>query len=134
MARVYKASRLTSGNFLFPDTINVQKDGVHYQKRRILGADEEIINYHHIASVRVSRGMLFASLTIETSGGSQPITMHGLTRRSANELKKLIQQEQAAKSAAPPAAPVGSQLNLCPSCGQRNRRGANFCAGCGQKL
>ncbi len=95
MSNTYKASRWTQGNLIFPDTISVEQDGVHYSKRRLLGSNEEVINYSHIASVRVKNGIFFSSLSIETSGGSQPVTMNGLTRGNAKALKELVQQEQA---------------------------------------
>jgi hypothetical protein len=94
MAVQYQSSRLTSGNLIFPDTLSVESDGVHYQKRKLLGSSEEIISYRHISSVRILTGLFFASIIIETSGGSQPIVMIGLSKSDAQEVKVSIQRFQ----------------------------------------
>ncbi len=90
MDKRYTSNRLTSGNALFPDEVIVADDGIHFIKRRILGSDEEIIIYGKIASVKVNSGVLFADLTIETTGGSQPIFINGLAKGDAQEIKDAI--------------------------------------------
>jgi hypothetical protein len=94
MAQIYQSSRLTSGNLFFPDTLSVESDGVHYQKRKLLGSSEEVISFRHISSIRIQSGILFASLVIETSGGSQPIVMIGLSKADAKDIKESIQRLQ----------------------------------------
>ena len=94
MAQQYVSSRFTSGNLFFPDTLSVESDGVHYQKRKLLGSSEEVINFRHISSMRIQTGILFASLVIETSGGSQPIVMIGLSKSDAKEIKESIHRLQ----------------------------------------
>lgn len=94
MPDVYRASRWTSGNRIFPATLKVESDGVHFEKRRLFGARQEIINYRHISSVRINTGMFFASLLIETSGGSDPIDVTGLWKRDANAIRDAIQRMQ----------------------------------------
>ena len=90
MDKHYKSNRLTSGNTLFPDEVTVADDGIHFIKHRVFGSDEEIITYGKIASVKVNSGLLFADLTIETSGGSQPIFINGLAKGDAQEIKDAI--------------------------------------------
>ena len=90
MDKHYTSNRLTSGNALFPDKVIVAKDGIHFIKRRLLGSDEEIISYGKIASVKLNSGILFADLTIETTGGSQPIFINGLAKGDAQEIKDVI--------------------------------------------
>ncbi len=94
MDKLYKSNRLTSGNALFPDEVTVADDGVHFIKRRFFGSDEEIITYSKIASVKLNSGVLFANLTIETSGGSQPIFINGLPKNDAQEIKDAIRHYQ----------------------------------------
>ena len=94
MSKQYQSSRFTSSNLLFPDTLSVESDGVHYEKRKLLGSSEEIISFRHISSVRIQSGLFFAAITIETSGGSQPIVMIGLSKADAKEIKESIQQLQ----------------------------------------
>lgn len=90
----YASSRLTSGNFLFPDEVTVAEDGIHFVKRRIFGSDEEIITYGKIASVKLKSGIFFADITIETTGGSQPIFINGLMKGAAQEIKEVIRYYQ----------------------------------------
>ena len=90
MDRRYTSHRLTAGNFLFPDEVTVADDGIHFLKRRLLGSDEEVITYGKIASVKVNSGIFFADLTVETTGGSQPIFVNGLIKGDAQEIKDMI--------------------------------------------
>jgi len=94
MDKHYQSNRLTSGNALFPDEVIVADDGIHFIKRRMLGSDEEIISYAKIASVKVNSGVMFADLTIETTGGSQPIFINGLAKGDAQEIKEAIRSYQ----------------------------------------
>jgi hypothetical protein len=94
MPQQYRSSRLSSGNLWFPDTISVDADGVHYQKRRLLGSTEEVVNFRHIASVRVQNGILFATLSVETAGGSQPVIIQGLRKADAKAVRESIQRMQ----------------------------------------
>ncbi|HIE25211.1 MAG TPA: hypothetical protein EYP74_04345, partial [Anaerolineales bacterium] len=57
-------------------------------------SDEEIISYGKIASVKLKTRMFFADLTIETSGGSQPIFINGLGKNDAQEIKNAIRNYQ----------------------------------------
>ncbi|MBC8335440.1 MAG: PH domain-containing protein [Anaerolineales bacterium] len=94
MNKRYASSRLTSGNFLFPDEVTVAEDGIHFVKRRIFGSDEEIISYGKIASVKLNSGIFFADITVETTGGSQPIFINGLMKGGAQEIKDAIRYYQ----------------------------------------
>ncbi|MCF6277575.1 MAG: PH domain-containing protein [Anaerolineales bacterium] len=90
MDKLYTSSRLTSGNALFPDRVIVADDGIHFIKRRFFGSNEEIITYGKIASVKLNSGIMFADLTLETTGGSQPIFINGLMKSDAREIKDAI--------------------------------------------
>lgn len=94
MAKHYAASRLTAGNFLFPDRVIVADEGIHFIKNRFFGSDEEIITYGKIAAVKLNSGIFFANLTVETMGGSQPIFINGLPKNDAQEIKEAIQRYQ----------------------------------------
>lgn len=94
MEQTYQSSRWTSGNFLFPDMITLAEDGIHYTKRRFFGSNEEHINYRAVSSMKVSSGMFFANICIETSGGSQPVMVQGLSKNAAKEIKETVSQKQ----------------------------------------
>jgi hypothetical protein len=92
---IYKSSRLTSGNHLFPTSLDVEGHQITYQKRRWFGSTEETINVDHISSVRAIHGLVFSSITIESSGGSQPIVITGLSKGDAREIERAIKANQA---------------------------------------
>jgi hypothetical protein len=94
MQKTYTSSRLTAGNFWFPDKVTVASDGIHFLKRRLFGSDEELINYDQIASVKINSGVLWSDITIETAGGSQPVFINGLPKGQAQEIKDSIRQYQ----------------------------------------
>jgi hypothetical protein len=48
-----------------------------------------------VASVTTDTGPLFSDVTIETSGGSEPIVCHGHRRSDAVRMKELIERYQA---------------------------------------
>jgi Short C-terminal domain/Bacterial PH domain len=88
------ASRWTTGNLCFPDMLTVDNDAISYKKSAIVGSKEEHINYKSVASVKLKTGMVFADLIIETSGGSQSIIIHGLSKQDAQTASELIRKVQ----------------------------------------
>jgi hypothetical protein len=92
----FSASRLTGGNLIFPARVSVEPDGIHYSKSRLFGAVEETINYRQISSLRLETGIFFCTITIETSGGSQPVIIHGLWKDDGRRIRDAVQQVQSA--------------------------------------
>ena len=92
---IYRASRLTSGNRLFPSSLEVEGHQITYRKRRWFGSTEETINCDHISSIRANHGLIFSSITIESSGGSQPIYINGLRKGDARKLEAAVKATQA---------------------------------------
>jgi hypothetical protein len=95
MGKVYTASRLFGGSFIFPASLEVAPTGVRFAKGALIGGKEELINYEHIASVRLQRGLFHTTMEIETSGGSAPILIAGLRRADATEIRDAIERAQA---------------------------------------
>jgi hypothetical protein len=95
MPSVYHASRLTTGNRIFPANITVDGNQIRYRKNRWFGSTEEAINCQHVSSVRATHGMIWSNLIIETSGGSQPIQINGLSRTAAESIEAAIREAQA---------------------------------------
>jgi hypothetical protein len=96
MSSEYRASRFTSGNRIFPASITVDGNQIRYRKSRWFGSTEETINCQHVSSCRVAHGMIFSNMTLETSGGSQPIQIHGLSRRAAEAIEDAVRKAQGA--------------------------------------
>ena len=91
---VFRASRLSSGNHLFPTQVLITPSSVVQYTPRWIGRLEETIHMAHIASVKIETGMLFSNVLIETSGGTDPIVCHGHGKRDAARMKTLIEQYQ----------------------------------------
>ena len=91
---VFRASRLSSGNHLFPAQVLISPTSVvHYQPQWV-GRLEEVIHMAHVSSVKINTGLLLSNIQIETSGGSDPIKCHGHHKADAIRMKALIEQYQ----------------------------------------
>ncbi len=93
-SRIFRASRLTRGNFWFPAEVEISPTSVTLRKRRLIGKNEESIHIAHIASIEIDTHLLFSDVTIESSGGEDPGVCHGHTKGDAIEMKELIEKYQ----------------------------------------
>jgi hypothetical protein len=91
---VFRASRLSGGNRLFPTQVLITPSSVVQYTARWIGRQEETIHMAHVSSVKVTTGVLFSDLLIETSGGASPIRCHGHKKRDAVQMKALIERYQ----------------------------------------
>ncbi len=89
-SEIFQSSRWTAGNLIFPDRLVVTPRGLMFRKRGWFSSREEEIPWEKIASVSVARGILFAMLIIETTGGSRPIEINGLGKGRADHARELI--------------------------------------------
>jgi hypothetical protein len=111
---VFRASRLSSGNHLFPTQVLITRVSVVQYTPRWIGRQEETIHMAHLSSVKVNTGLLLSNLLIETSGGSDPIHCHGHYKRDADAMKQLIERYQTdyyRGSGGSAASPVGPTLS-----------------------
>jgi hypothetical protein len=91
---VFRASRLSSGNHLFPTQVLISPTSVVQYTPRWIGKREETIHMAHISSVRIDTGILLSNVFIETSGGVDPIRCHGHRKGDAVAMKELIERYQ----------------------------------------
>jgi hypothetical protein len=91
---VFCASRLSSGNRLFPTQVLISQTSVVQYTPQWIGKQEETIHMAHVSSVKIDTGVLFSDVLIETSGGSHPIRCHGHRKRDAVAMKSLIERFQ----------------------------------------
>ena len=91
---VFKASRLTAGNLVFPTRIEVGPHHVARIKPRWFGRDEATVAMHKVASVTIRRGMVWADIRIDSSGGTSPLESHGHTKGDADRIRELIHRYQ----------------------------------------
>jgi hypothetical protein len=92
--RRYRSSRWSKGNMFFPDSLTLASDGILFRKGRLFGSSEERISYKAIASLRVTNGVFLSNISVETSGGSQPIFINGLWKSDAREVQDGIREFQ----------------------------------------
>jgi hypothetical protein len=110
---VFRASRLSRGNRLFPTQVLITPTSVVQYTPQWIGRQEESIHMAHIASVKIITGMLLSDVLIETSGGASPIKCHGHRKKDAMRMKALIEGHQneyyrSGGQSAAPGAPAGS--------------------------
>jgi hypothetical protein len=91
---VFRASRFSSGNHLFPTQVLISPDTVVQYTPRWIGRQEESIHVAHVASVKIDTKLLLSDVLIETTGGSDPIRCHGHRKGDAIQMKTLIERYQ----------------------------------------
>jgi hypothetical protein len=103
---VFRASRWSSGNRLFPTQVLVTPESVVQFTPQWIGHREEVIHMAHVASVKIATGLLLSDIEIETSGGSDPIRCHGHHKADATRMKALIEQAQSVYYRSRPVPPI----------------------------
>jgi hypothetical protein len=93
----FTASRWTKGNLWFPTRIVVSPLRVSRVKRRLFGSNEESISISQVASVKISTGILWSDILIESTGGTDPITSHGHRKADALRIRDLVEGFQATR-------------------------------------
>lgn len=103
---VFRASRLSSGNRLFPTQVWITPTTVVHYTPELVGRKEHSIHLAHVASVSIDTNLLFSNVLIETSGGTAPVRCHGHSKADAVRMKQLIEQYQTQyyRTAGTPAA------------------------------
>ena len=107
---VFRASRLSRGNRLFPTQVLITPTSVVHYTPEVVGRREQSIHMAHVASVSIDTNLLFSNVIIESSGGTEPIRCHGHRKKDAIRMKSLIEQYQTAYYRRPPeSAPDAHQ-------------------------
>jgi hypothetical protein len=103
---VFRASRFSKGNFLFPTQVLITPTSVVHYTPDLVGRREQSIHLAHVASVSIDTNMFFSDVVIETTGGTSAVRCHGHRKTDAVRMKELIEQYQTAyyrRTAAEPA-------------------------------
>ena len=91
---VFRASRLSRGNLLFPTQVAVTPNSVVHFTPEWVGGREHSMHIAHVASVLIDRNLFFSDVLIESSGGTSPVRCHGHRKADAVEMKRLIEHFQ----------------------------------------
>lgn len=89
MTYKFSASRVTGGNVIFPDKLEIDDERVTFYKARLIGYNTTIIQRSNIGSVSLKAGLLFADIVIETNGG-QITVANGFSRSDAKKIQQLL--------------------------------------------
>jgi hypothetical protein len=130
---VFRASRLSRGNHLFPAQVGVTSASVVKYLPEWFGRQEETIHIVHVSSVRIDTSLFFSDVIIETTGGSNPIVCHGHHKRDAARMKQLIEQHQTTQYRVGGSAAVGAMRD-CPFCAEPIKAAAKVCRYCGRDV
>jgi hypothetical protein len=107
---VFRASRWSKGNHLFPTQVAVAPTSVVHFTPQWVGKLEHTIHVAHVASVKIDTKLMFSDVFIETSGGVSPISCYGHHKKDAIRIKELIDRYQSEYFRGPvtgvPAAPA----------------------------
>jgi len=101
---VFRASRLSSGNRLFPTQVLISPTSVVHFMPQWFGRLEHSMHMAHVASVRIDTNLMFSDVYIETTGGASPIACHGHKKSDAVRMKSLIERYQTEYYRAKPSA------------------------------
>ena len=91
---VFRASRWSSGNRLFPTQVAISAHSVVHFTPQWVGRHEHSMHMAHVASVRIDTNLLFSNVFIETTGGANPISCYGHHKADATRMKELIEGYQ----------------------------------------
>ena len=89
MTYQFTASRITGGNVVFPDKLEIDDDKVTFYKAHLIGYNATVIQRNSIGSVSIKAGLLFADIIIETNGG-QVTVANGFPRADAKQIQQLL--------------------------------------------
>lgn len=91
---VFRASRFSRGNVLFPTQVSVTPTSVVQYTPELVGGREQSLHLAHVASVMIDRNLFFADVVIESSGGASAVRCRGHRKADAMEIKRLIEHYQ----------------------------------------
>ena len=91
---VFQASRWTRGNRIFPAQVQITPQSVTMLQPQWIGKREESAHIAHISSIEIDTNMVFSDVSIETTGGHNPLVCHGHTKGDAVRIKHTIEQFQ----------------------------------------
>jgi hypothetical protein len=131
----FKASRWTKKNHLFPAELEVSPAGVTRYKRSFFGQDVIEIGMAKIASVHIVTGPIFATILIESTGGTDPLCSNGHQKEDAKRIKQLIEQGQAllARGNQAEAEIDPADQKECPFCAEVIKAKASICRFCNRE-
>ena len=119
---VFRASRWSRGNRLFPTQVLITPTSVVQYTPRWIGTQDESIHIAHVASVKIDTHLFFSDVVIETSGGSEPVVCHGHWKSDAIRIKDAWWPNLLVTGRSSSPGSAATCTRTCPSCSKRCRR------------
>jgi hypothetical protein len=119
---------MSPGNVLFPTVIEVNDRHVTRIKPSWVTRVEESISIRQVSSVTIRRGVMWADITIHSSGGTAPLLSSGHSNAEAQRLKDLLEEYQATLLQTGTAD--ATLLRACPRCAELVKVKARVCRFC----
>src|SRR5260370_24597189 len=91
------ASRWTRGNLFFPTRIVVRPLNVSGVKPRLFSKTEESIAISQVASVQIQTGMIWSRISIDSTGGTDPLPIPCHRNRHPLRIRHLMEPCQITK-------------------------------------
>ena len=111
-SELFKASRLTRGNYLFPTVIEITENAIIRHKRSWFSKGQTSYSMAKVASVHIKTGMFWADVLVESSVGGEPLKSRGHKKRDALRMRDLIQGAQGTMPASDTLPKTGEKLKL----------------------
>jgi hypothetical protein len=86
----FTASRISQGNSVFPNIINISEKGVTLQMPSLFGGKEQTIHFDKISGVDIETPMVGFSTIKISSVGIDVIVASGFTKADVLEMRRLI--------------------------------------------
>ena len=93
MPYIFRISRITSGNTVFPITIVIDHHQFHCYKGNLIGGTKITVPRSGIASIRLYKGLFFSDLIIETLGG-RILYLNGFSNSDGQRIYRLINNNE----------------------------------------
>lgn len=77
---------------MFQLRIEVTREHVACIKPRLVGSLEESILISQVASVSIQAGLIWSTIQIDSSGGSDPIVSRGHWKKDSRRIRDLIER------------------------------------------
>ena len=91
----YRFNPFTPTKWIMPPTITFDGEEVRIERKSLFGvmSSDEVIQLDRVASVRLAKGIMTATVVVETMGGSvSDVSMKHLPKGAAEELVSNINQ------------------------------------------
>ena len=98
---IFRASRLSRGNRLFPTQVLITPTSVVHFTPEFVGRREQSIHMAHVASVSINTNLMFSDVIIETQRRGDTGALSRTSQEDAARMKALIEQHQTAYYRAP---------------------------------